>query len=53
VYFYEVGGGFQSQPGLGIDRIDKYFRLFGFGAPTGLVGFTEPAGTIPTPYDDG
>lgn len=49
VYFYEVGGGFQSQPGLGIDRIDKYFRLFGFGAPTGLVGFTEPAGTIPTP----
>jgi penicillin-binding protein 2 len=49
VYFYEVGGGFQSQPGLGIDKIDKYLRIFGFGAPTGLVGFDEPSGTIPTP----
>lgn len=49
VYFYEVGGGFQSQPGLGIERLDKYFRLFGFGAPTGLAGFKEPSGTIPTP----
>jgi penicillin-binding protein 2 len=49
VYFYEVGGGFQSQPGLGIERIDKYLRLFGFGAPAGLIGFDEPAGTIPTP----
>ncbi len=49
VYFYAVGGGFGSQAGLGIDRIDKYFRLFGFGAPTGLVGFEEPSGTIPTP----
>jgi penicillin-binding protein 2 len=49
VYFYEVGGGFQGQLGLGIDRIDKYLRLFGFGAPAGLSGFDEPAGTIPTP----
>jgi penicillin-binding protein 2 len=49
VYFYEVGGGFQNQPGLGIDRIDQYLRLFGFGAPAGLLGFDEPAGTIPTP----
>jgi penicillin-binding protein 2 len=49
VYFYEVGGGFQTQPGLGIEKLDKYFRLFGFGAPTGLAGFKEPSGTIPTP----
>ena len=49
VYFYEVGGGFQNQPGLGIDRIDSYFRLFGFGSVTGLLGFDEPTGTIPTP----
>jgi penicillin-binding protein 2 len=49
VYFYEVGGGFQSQTGLGIARLDKYLRLFGFGSPTGLAGFNEPSGTIPTP----
>lgn len=49
VYFYEVGGGFQSQPGLGIDKLDYYFRLFGFGSPTGFFGVSEPSGTIPTP----
>ncbi|HVV15409.1 MAG TPA: penicillin-binding transpeptidase domain-containing protein [Candidatus Paceibacterota bacterium] len=49
IYFYEVGGGYKDQPGLGIDRIDKYLRIFGFGAPTGIEGFKEPAGNIPTP----
>ncbi len=48
VYFYEVGGGFQDQLGLGIDKIDKYFRMFGFGQDAGLVGFTEQTGNIPT-----
>lgn len=48
VYFYEVGGGFQGQPGLGIDKLDKYFRMFGFGSETGLEGFVEEAGNIPT-----
>lgn len=49
VYFYEVGGGFQDQPGLGIATLDTYLRFFGFGNETGLEGFTEPAGTISTP----
>ncbi len=49
VYFYEVGGGYQDQPGLGITNLDKYFNLFGLGEPTGLAGFDEPSGTIPTP----
>ena len=49
VYFYEVGGGYQDQPGLGITNLDKYFSLFGFGAPTGLAGFNEAAGTISSP----
>ncbi len=48
VYFYEVGGGFEGQPGLGIDRLDKYFKMFGFGADTGLQGFTEQDGNVPT-----
>lgn len=49
VYFYEVGGGFGSQKGLGIVKLDDYFRLFGFGSKTGLLGFSESQGTIPTP----
>lgn len=49
VYFYAVGGGYKDQPGLGIDKIDEYLRLFGFGSPTGISGFSEPAGNIPTP----
>ena len=49
VYFYEVGGGFQNQPGLGIAKLDQYFKLFGIGSPTGLNGFMEQPGNIPTP----
>lgn len=48
-YFYIVGGGFEEQEGLGIDRIDKYLRLFGFEEPTGITFSSEPNGTIPTP----
>lgn len=49
VYFYEVGGGFEGQEGLGIDRLNKYFGMFGFGknADTGI--FAGPAGTVPSP----
>jgi penicillin-binding protein 2 len=49
VYFYAVGGGYKNQIGLGIQRLDTYLRMFGFGSPTGLEGVEEPAGTIPTP----
>ncbi len=49
VYFYEVGGGFGDQPGLGIARIDRYARIFGLGAPTGINWPSEAAGVIPTP----
>ena len=49
VYFFQVGGGFLSQRGLGIANIEKYVRLFGFGTPAGLAGFSEEAGVIPTP----
>ncbi len=49
VYFYEIGGGFEDQRGLGIERIENYLRMFGFGKETGLFGFVEPKGTIPNP----
>jgi penicillin-binding protein 2 len=49
VYFYTVGGGFGDQAGLGITRLDKYFKLFGFGSSTAPSFFSGPSGLIPTP----
>ncbi len=49
VFFYTVGGGFGSQKGLGIDRLDYWYRQFGFGAPTGIDLPGEAKGLIPTP----
>lgn len=49
VYFYEVGGGFGRQRGLGITNIERYMSLFGFSKPTGIDLPSERAGIIPTP----
>lgn len=49
VYFYAIGGGYKDQLGLGIRKIDEYYRMFGFGADAGLPGFSSKAGNIPTP----
>lgn len=49
VYFYEIGGGFEDQKGLGILNIDKYARLFGLGGSTGFDWIHEVVGNIPTP----
>jgi len=49
VYFYEIGGGFEDQKGLGILGIEKYVRLFGFGEQTGIQLVPEEEGTIPNP----
>lgn len=48
-YFYVIGGGFGSQKGLGIAKIDEYSNRFGLASTTGieLIGDTE--GIIPTP----
>ncbi len=49
VYFYEIGGGFEDQKGLGIANIEKYARLFGFGDKTGVDLPDETEGIIPSP----
>ncbi|MCX6752183.1 MAG: penicillin-binding transpeptidase domain-containing protein [Candidatus Nomurabacteria bacterium] len=49
VYFYEIGGGFEDQKGLGITNIEKYANLFGFGDRTGVDLPDETKGTIPSP----
>ncbi|MFA6095431.1 MAG: penicillin-binding transpeptidase domain-containing protein, partial [Candidatus Paceibacterota bacterium] len=49
VYFYEVGGGFGDQPGLGIERIGEYLSLFDIGKSPEEGFFEGPQGTIPSP----
>lgn len=49
VYFYEVGGGFGSQKGLGIANIDKYAKMFGYGNDVGSPFFGNKKGVVPTP----
>jgi len=49
VYFYEIGGGFESQKGLGIKNIKKYMEMFGFGQKTGINILGEESGNIPDP----
>jgi penicillin-binding protein 2 len=49
VYFYEIGGGYQNQKGLGIANLEKYGKLFGFGDPTGIDLPVEKQGVIPSP----
>ncbi|MES2416118.1 MAG: penicillin-binding transpeptidase domain-containing protein [Patescibacteria group bacterium] len=49
VYFYEVGGGFEGQKGLGIANIEKYSTMFGIGQKTGVDMPDEIGGVIPSP----
>lgn len=49
IYFYEIGGGFEDQKGLGILNLDKYSKIFGIGEKTGIDLIGEKSGLIPTP----
>jgi len=49
VYFYQIGGGYENQKGLGIVNIDKYSKIFGLGEKTGINVNGEKEGNIPTP----
>lgn len=48
-YFYTVGGGFGDQKGLGIDRLNYWYRAFGLGEPTGVDLPGEVTGLLPNP----
>ena len=49
VYFYSVGGGYGSVPGLGIRRMKAYEEFFGYGKKTGIDIPGEADGFLPDP----
>jgi penicillin-binding protein 2 len=49
VYFYVVGGGYKDISGLGITKLEAYFRKFGFGSEVEGDISSSLAGTIPNP----
>lgn len=49
IFYYEVGGGFQSFQGLGERRLLDWYSRFGLGSKTGLDVGGESAGFLPSP----
>jgi penicillin-binding protein 2 len=47
-YFYIIGGGYEKQEGLGVERIINYARRFGFGQKTGIDLPGEGEGFLPS-----
>src|SRR3989344_3486780 len=51
VYFYEIGGGYQDQKGLGPWNIKKYLSMFGLAERSGIDLPGEKEGHLPDPYE--
>jgi len=51
IYFYQVGGGYTptGQEGIGITKLEEYFRMFGFGSAVNDPLLGGLSGTIPNP----
>jgi penicillin-binding protein 2 len=46
-YFYTIGGGYKDQKGLGIENIENYMKIFGFGSLTDSPFSEEKEGNVP------
>ncbi len=49
VYMYQISGGYRSQSGMGITRMNQYFHKFGLGSRTGVNLQNEQIGVVPNP----
>lgn len=51
IYFYQVGGGYTptGQEGIGITKLEEYYRMFGFGSEINDPLLGGQTGTIPNP----
>ncbi len=49
VYFYEVGGGFTDQKGLGISKLKEWWENFNLDQKTGIDLKGEESGFLPDP----
>lgn len=47
-FFYIIGGGHEDFTGLGLDRIVRYYKLFGLGEQTGIDLPGEADGFVPS-----
>jgi penicillin-binding protein 2 len=47
IYFYAVGGGLDDVKGLGIERLNEYWKKFGLGQKTGIDLPGEKTGFLP------
>lgn len=47
IFFYTIGGGYGNTQGLGMDRMKKWYNLFGLGQTTGIDIGGEVDGLIP------
>ncbi len=49
IYFYEVTGGFENQPGIGIDALKRWWKKFMLDKKTGIDIAGEREGFLPDP----
>lgn len=49
IYFYEVTGGFENQPGIGIWKLKEWWQKFGLDIKTGIDISGENKGFLPDP----
>ena len=47
IFFYTIGGGYGNIAGLGIEKMKKYYNMFGFGEKTGVDIPGESIGFVP------
>lgn len=49
IMFYALGGGWKHIPPLGVERLRRYYSLFGLGKDTGVDYASESKGLVPDP----